>query len=47
MPQVHVNGIDLYYETTGSGAPLVLISGLGYGLWMWHKMIPGWRSIAR
>lgn len=41
MPRVHANDIDLYYEITGSGAPLVLISGLGYGLWMWGKMIPG------
>jgi pimeloyl-ACP methyl ester carboxylesterase len=41
MPKVHVNGIDLYYEVTGSGAPIVLIAGLGYGLWMWHKMVPG------
>lgn len=40
MPKVKSNGIDLYYETTGSGEPLVLISGLGYGLWMWHKMVP-------
>ncbi len=41
MPKVHVNGIDLYYEVSGSGQPLVLIAGLGYGLWQWHKMIPG------
>jgi len=41
MPQVHVNDINVYYEITGSGEPLVLIAGLGYGLWMWHKMIPG------
>jgi pimeloyl-ACP methyl ester carboxylesterase len=41
MPKIHANGIDIYYETHGSGDPLVLISGLGYGQWMWHKMIPG------
>ncbi len=41
MPKLRVNGIDLYYETTGSGEPLVLIAGLGYGLWMWHKMTSG------
>jgi len=41
MPKAHANEIDIYYEITGSGAPLVLISGLGYGLWMWRKMIPG------
>jgi len=41
MPKEHVNGINIYYESHGSGDPLVLIAGLGYGLWMWHKMIPG------
>lgn len=40
MPKTHANEIDIYYEITGSGEPLVLIAGLGYGLWMWHKMIP-------
>jgi pimeloyl-ACP methyl ester carboxylesterase len=41
MPKAHANGIDIYYEIHGSGDPLVLINGLGYDLWMWHKMIPG------
>jgi pimeloyl-ACP methyl ester carboxylesterase len=41
MPKVHVNDIDVYYESTGSGEPLVLIAGLGYDMWMWHKMVPG------
>ena len=25
MPKAHVNGIDLYYEITGSGFPLALV----------------------
>ena len=29
MPLVSVNGIELYYEAHGSGAPLVLLGGLG------------------
>ena len=29
MPQVNVNGIDLYYEDRGRGKPLVLIQGFG------------------
>ncbi len=41
MPQAKSNGIDIYYEVTGSGRPILLISGLGYGLWMWYRMIPG------
>jgi len=40
MPKVKVNGIELYYEINGSGKPLVLISGLGYPLWQWRKMVP-------
>jgi 3-oxoadipate enol-lactonase len=41
MPKVKANAIELNYEVTGSGTPLVLIAGLGYGLWQWHKMVPG------
>lgn len=41
MPFGNTNGINLYYELHGSGEPLVLIPGLGYDGWMWHKMIPG------
>ena len=40
MPKITTNGIELYYETHGAGQPLVLISGLGYPLWQWHKMVP-------
>ncbi len=41
MPIAHTNGIDLYYELHGHGEPLLLIPGLGYDGWMWHRMIPG------
>ncbi|MCX6081534.1 MAG: alpha/beta hydrolase [Chloroflexi bacterium] len=34
------NGIEIYYEIHGSGTPLVLIAGLGYPVWEWHKMVP-------
>jgi pimeloyl-ACP methyl ester carboxylesterase len=40
MPKVHTNGIEIYYETHGAGPPLVLIAGVGYGLWFWHKVAP-------
>ncbi len=40
MPQIHVNDINLYYESEGTCEALVLISGLGYPLWTWHKMVP-------
>jgi pimeloyl-ACP methyl ester carboxylesterase len=41
MPFVQTNGINLYYEVHGNGEPLVLIPGIGYDGWMWHRMIPG------
>lgn len=41
MPHVRANGIQVNYEIHGAGEPLLLIAGLGYGFWMWHKMIPG------
>lgn len=40
MPKVKTNNIELYYEIHGAGKPLVLISGLGYPLWQWHRMVP-------
>ena len=40
MPKITTNNIELYYEIHGAGQPLVLISGLGYPLWQWHKMVP-------
>lgn len=40
MPKIKTNDIELYYEIHGEGKPLVLISGLGYSSWQWHKMVP-------
>jgi pimeloyl-ACP methyl ester carboxylesterase len=40
MPKVKANNIELYYEIHGESKPLVLISGLGYSMWQWHKMVP-------
>lgn len=40
MPKTKSNGIQIYYETQGTGKPLVLISGLGYPAWQWHRMVP-------
>ncbi len=43
---ITVNATQLYDEVHGptggsAGPPLLLIAGLGYGLWQWHKMLPG------
>lgn len=40
MPRALANGVRLYYETHGTGAPLLLIAGLGVGSWIWYKQIP-------
>lgn len=40
MPIVRTNRIDLYYEVHGAGQPLVLLAGLGYSGWEWHRMAP-------
>jgi 3-oxoadipate enol-lactonase len=38
--KTRVNEIELAYQTLGEGQALVLISGVGYGMWFWHKIIP-------
>jgi 3-oxoadipate enol-lactonase len=40
MPLVQVNGIDLYYEETGNGEPLLLISGLSGTTLGWEPVRP-------
>jgi pimeloyl-ACP methyl ester carboxylesterase len=41
MPKITANGIRIAYDIVGEGPPLVLINGLGYDRWMWHRMLPG------
>ncbi len=41
MPTTQSNGITIAYEVHGSGQPLLLITGVGYGAWFWHKVVPG------
>ncbi|MDZ7360306.1 MAG: alpha/beta hydrolase [candidate division KSB1 bacterium] len=38
--KTNANGVELYYEITGSGPPLVLIEGLGVAAWIWEKQTP-------
>src|ERR1041385_4096761 len=40
VPKVSVNGIGLYYESEGEGAPVVLIPGFAAGRWIWFKQTP-------
>jgi 3-oxoadipate enol-lactonase len=39
MPKIESSGIEIYYEIHGNGQPLLLITGLGYGLWYWQKLV--------
>ena len=39
-PTVKANGINIEYESQGSGPPLLLIAGLGYDRWMWRRVVP-------
>jgi pimeloyl-ACP methyl ester carboxylesterase len=41
MPKVHANGIDIYYESRGTGSALILIAGFGCDHTIWSKLIPG------
>lgn len=40
MPYAGSNGIKLYYETHGSGHPVVLIGGLGSQISSWATQVP-------
>ncbi|MCK5420815.1 MAG: alpha/beta hydrolase [Deltaproteobacteria bacterium] len=40
MPTIKANGIEIYYEITGSGPPLTLIMGLGCSARQWQWMVP-------
>jgi 3-oxoadipate enol-lactonase len=40
MPFVNVSGIDLFYETTGSGEPVLLLHGLGSSTQDWERQVP-------
>ncbi|MGH2401049.1 MAG: alpha/beta fold hydrolase, partial [bacterium] len=40
MPHARANGINLYYEMTGSGPAIVLLSGLGADGHFWYQQVP-------
>ena len=40
MPKVRANGIDVYYEESGSGEPLLLIIGFGGDHQAWAFQVP-------
>ena len=40
MPRVQANEIEIFYEETGTGAPLLLIAGFACDHTNWSRMIP-------
>ena len=50
MPFVENQGAKLYWDEQGSGEPLLLIMGLSYPSYMWHRSRPvlanSYRTIA-
>lgn len=40
MPEVQANGIRIHYQDEGAGPPVVLVSGLSYGMWAWRWVAP-------
>ena len=44
MPTKTVNGIEMYYEITGEGPPLLLIHGLGSSVRDWEFQIPVFKN---
>ena len=47
MPIIDVAGAELYYESAGTGEPLVLISGFASGIWSWKYQIPDLSELFR
>lgn len=40
MAKAKVSDIEISYQVSGQGHPLLLIAGVGYGGWFWHKLVP-------
>lgn len=41
MPSATINGVELYYETHGSGPPLMLVAGLASDSQSWQPVVAG------
>lgn len=44
MPHIHVNGIDLYYESHGEGPAVVFLHGRGGNHLSWYQQVPAFRD---
>ncbi len=41
MAKIKTENLEIGFEKTGNGPPVILISGLGYGRWLWEKQLNG------
>lgn len=39
MPRISIGEIELFFESTGAGEPLLLIPGFSAGAWIWFKQV--------
>lgn len=40
MPRVHAGGVEIFYQVSGSGEPLLLIPGFACDHLIWSKVVP-------
>jgi 3-oxoadipate enol-lactonase len=40
MPRIHANGIEIFYQVSGSGEPLLLIAGFTCDHLIWSRVVP-------
>lgn len=41
MPKIRTENLEIGYEKAGTGPPVILIPGLGYGRWLWDQQLEG------
>ena len=47
MPQIEANGVRLYYEEQGRGAPILGIHGTGSSAMLWSEAVPVLATLGR
>ncbi|MFT3879606.1 MAG: alpha/beta fold hydrolase [Gemmatales bacterium] len=47
MPIIQANSVDLYYESIGTGEPLLLIAGFACDHTIWAKVVPALARLYR
>ncbi len=47
MPQIHLRGIQIYYEDLGAGTPIVFVHGHPFDHTMWNYQVPHFSNTHR